>query len=359
MTLRAGTRALLTMTSLAVAVGAAAVLVTPVRVAATPEMLDAASIMAEATAVVREARTRAGIPIDAGADPNRTGLIGLEWSPITTTLGALPAKRTTTNPNVAAGLVRWLRDAGVREGSVVAIGASGSFPALIVATVAAVQAVGAEPLVITSVAASTWGANHPEFTWMEMESALVHLMRWPRSIAASLGGDDDAAAALTPAARMVLRSSIEAAGVPFVEGEGLRARIAARMALYDRAAASRPIAAFVNIGGASANTGTCPEVLRVRPGVHRTLPRCRGEPGVMWLMHSRGVPVIHLLHVDGIAAALGLPLDPVPLPAPGRGAPLTRPSRPAAAGLLVVYLAALVPLARRVRAARPANRFIA
>ena len=78
----------------------------------------------------------------------------------------------------------------------------------------------------------------------------------------------------------------------------------------------------------------------------------------MWLMHSRGVPVIHLLHVDGIAAALGLPLDPVPLPAPGRGAPLTRPSRPAA-GLLVVYLAALVPLARRVRAARPANRFIA
>jgi hypothetical protein len=135
--------------------------------------------------------------------------------------------------------------------------------------------------------------------------------------------------------------------------------IAARMARYECAAAPRPIAAFINIGGASANSGTCPEILRVRPGVHRTLPRCSGEPGVMWLMPARGVPVIHLLHVDGIAAAFGLPLDPVPLPPPGRGAPFVRPSRPATAGILVLYLAALVPLVRRARAARRPYRFTA
>lgn len=350
---RALFRTLLAMVVLAALAGAAAVLIAPKAGSATAEMLRAAAIMAEATAAVREARIRAGIPIDVSVDPNRTGLIGVEWSPITTTLGSLTAKRTTTNPNLAAGLVRWLRDAGVGEGSVVAIGASGSFPGLIIATVAAVQALDAEPLVITSVAASTWGANHPRLTWMEMEGALGRAMRWPRSLAASPGGNDDDASDLTPAARTILRRAIEGAGVPLIRGEGLRPRIAARMALYDRAASPRPIAAFVNIGGAAANTGTCPALLRVRPGAHRTLPPCRGEPGVMWLMQARGVPVIHLLRVDGIAAAFGLPLDPVPLPAPGRGAPFVRSARPAAATLLAVYLAVLIPLIRRARATRP------
>jgi hypothetical protein len=93
--------------------------------------------------------------------------------------------------------------------------------------------------------------------------------------------------------------------------------------------------------------------------VQRVLPRCTGEPGVMWLMHARGIPVIHLLHVDGIAAALGLPLDPIPLPPPGRGAPFARTSRPATAGLLILYLATLVPLVRRARTARRPHRFTA
>jgi poly-gamma-glutamate system protein len=341
------------------AAAAAALSAVPSTAGPTPEMLRAAALMTEATAIVREARLRAGIAIDPVADPNRTGLIGLEWSPITTTLGSLPAKRTTTNPNVAAGLVRWLREAGVREGAVVAVGASGSFPGLVIAALAAVEAVGAQPLVITSLAASTWGANHPAFTWMEMEVALRRRTHWPGSLAASLGGEGDAAADLMPEARRTLRAAIAAAGVSLLTDGGLRARVAARMGVYERAAAARPIAAFVNIGGASANIGTCPEILRVRPGVHLTLPRCGGEPGVMWLMSSCGIPVIHLLHVDGIAAAFGLPLDPVPLPAAGRGQPFAHPSRPATAGILVLYLAALVPLVRWARAVRRPYRFTA
>jgi hypothetical protein len=77
----------------------------------------------------------------------------------------------------------------------------------------------------------------------------------------------------------------------------------------------------------------------------------------MWLMQARGIPVIHLLHVDGIAGALGLPLDPIPLPLPGRGAPFVRAARSGTAGLLLLYLAALVPVIRRVRAARRPYRF--
>ena len=34
-------------------------------------------------------------------------------------------------------------------------------------------------------------------------------------------------------------------------------------------------------------------------------------------MAARGVPVIHLLYVKGLADRYGLPWDPVPLPGPG------------------------------------------
>jgi hypothetical protein len=37
-------------------------------------------------------------------------------------------------------------------------------------------------------------------------------------------------------------------------------------------------------------------------------------------MAVRGIPVIHLLYIKGIAQAYGLPWDPVPLPEPGKGA---------------------------------------
>jgi hypothetical protein len=40
-------------------------------------------------------------------------------------------------------------------------------------------------------------------------------------------------------------------------------------------------------------------------------------------MSARGVPVVHLLHIQGLARTHGLPWDPVPLPDPGTTA-LTR-----------------------------------
>jgi len=313
-------------------------------------MLQAATRTAEAFAVIRQERRARGLPINPVTDPNRTGLIGLEWSPMTTTLGLLHAKRTATNPNLSAGLVRWLREAGVREGSVVAIGASGSFPGLIVATLAAVQELGAEPLVVSSVAASSWGANDPAFTWPDMESALVRAGLAPKSIAASLGGEDDAGAGPEGEVREPLEAALARSGIAMIAGRTLGERVAARMDAYDRAASGRRITAFVNIGGAAGNIGTCLEILHVGPGVHRTLPACRGEPGALWRMSARGVPVVHLLHVEGIARAFGLPIDPVPLPRPGSGAPFTRPPRRASGAVLAGFAAGLIVLVRRGRA---------
>ncbi|MDR7544385.1 MAG: poly-gamma-glutamate system protein [Armatimonadota bacterium] len=357
---RYGLRALVAMLALAVAAGAGTRAASPLRDPHSGAMRQAAVRAADAIAVIRRARQARGLPLDPYADPNRTGLVGVESSPITTTVGDLAAKRTTTNPNMAAALVRWLADAGVRPGAVVAVGASGSFPGLIIATLAAAHALGAEPVVISSVASSSWGANLPSFTWLDMEAALVAEGWGPRSVAASPGGDADVGAGLDADGRAMLQAAMTRNRVLPIRGEGLRERVAARMAAYDAAVAGRALAAFVNVGGAAANVGTCPEILRVAPGVHRRLPTCRGEPGVLWLMSLRGVPVVHLLHVDGIAAAFGLPRDPVPLPVPGLGAPFARMPRRAAVAMLALLLIGTAVIvrwnARTVRSVRPTHQ---
>ena len=296
------------------------------------EMAAAARLMAAATAAVRDCRAAKDIPLDRTADPNATGLIGLESSAITTSLGSLEAKRTTTNPDFAALVVSLLREAGVGRGDAVAVGASSSFPALIIAALSAVEAVGAVPLVISSLGSSEWGANIPEFTWLEMEGCLraAGLSGSP-PIARTVGGDEDAGRDMDPFGRSLLASHIRAGDVFFLEAPDLERNVALRMEAYRKSAGARPIKAFINIGGSWANIGTNAEVLALRPGLaRRVFIPPPAERGVLQAMAARDVPVIHLLNIKGLCDRYGLPWDPRPLPGPGEG----RFFRQAAAGTL-------------------------
>ena len=85
-------------------------------------MLSAAQRMAEATTALANHRAAHGPPFTP-EDVNRTGLIGTFFGPLTTTVGTLEAKRTTTNPNLAAVASQLLIEAGVRDGDAIAVGA--------------------------------------------------------------------------------------------------------------------------------------------------------------------------------------------------------------------------------------------
>ena len=129
--------------------------------------------------------------------------------PVTSVLGHLSAKQTSTNPNFAAVLVEMLKEAGVQQGDVVAVGVSGSFPALNICTYAALESLGARPLVISSASASQWGANVPQLMWPDMEHLLLRQKRVDeegkelppvfsiKSIATSIGGNNDEGEGLT------------------------------------------------------------------------------------------------------------------------------------------------------------------
>lgn len=286
----------------------------------TRQMLEASQMMSEALDIVGQCRRDKGLVTDELSDPNRTGLIGREFSPLTTSRGDLQAKRTTTNPNMAALLVHLLAQTKVKEGDFIAVGASGSFPGLIIATHAAAKAMRLTPLPIYSIGASQWGANEPAFTWLDMEKCLRDCY-WLdiEPVAISLGGENDIGEDWSQEIRSSIESGIADAGSVLFHESNLERNVLARMKLYEQRAGESPIRAFINIGGAWANLGKSPRVLELEPGlVEITALPPKEERGVLFEMVNRGIPVVHLLFVRGLSERYGLSWDPIPLPGPGQ-----------------------------------------
>jgi poly-gamma-glutamate system protein len=285
------------------------------------EMIKASSLMADAEFALKECRKEKAIVIDKDRDPNQTGLIGLEFSPITTSIGNLEAKRTTTNPNFAGLLVLLLREAGVKEGDTVAVGASSSFPALVVAALSAARAMDLKPLLISSLGASQWGANNPDFHWLQIQECLFKARIFNAElIALSLGGEKDVGQDMSAEGRALLSKEIEKSGILFLLQPDLRKNVEARMRLYQEKAGEKRIKAFINIGGSWSSMGVDSEILKLKPGLAKIkrFPAVERR-GVIYEMAEHKIPVIHLLYIRGLSQRYGLPWDPLPLPPPGQG----------------------------------------
>jgi poly-gamma-glutamate system protein len=279
--------------------------------------LRAARLMGQAVQAIAAERGRLGISFEPSSDPNGTGLIGPQDSPLVTTVGELEAKRTTTNPNMAGLIAMLLRQAGVKAGDSVAIGSSGSFPALLVASLASAKAMDVQPVVILSLGASSYGASDPGFDLLD----IFYLLRRERicteaPAGVSLGGDKDVGLDFDSGTRDRLANRIRASGLLFLNESDLRRNVAERLRLY-RSAARGKIAAFINSGGGFANLGTSRLVLDVKPGLNTRLHQPpAAERGVLFEMAASDIPVIHLLYIKGLALQAGLPWDPIPLPKP-------------------------------------------
>ncbi len=308
----------------------------------------AVRLMTRSLEAIRVCRISAGVPIDPRTDLNRTGLVGLENSPITTSLGRLEAKRTAADPLFAAAVVRMFREAGVRPGDAVALSASSSFPGLIVAALCAARAMDVRVLPVLSLGASNWGGNDPRWTGLETIACLnrggildVELL------AASVGGEGDVGRDMTAEGRDYLKRRIREAGLPLIEEKTLAQAARARLKLFESRAGAAPIKAFVNVGGSWVNMGLDPEILKLRPGFNPAaavfVPPA-GRRGLIQEMAARGVPIIHLLYVKGLADRYGLPWDPVPLP--GSGPPASgeesAPAGPLRFGGAALYLLGLI-----------------
>ena len=283
------------------------------------QMIDASRIMAEAISVIRTHCDQSGIKIDEAIDPNRTGLVGPKNSALATTLGNLEAKRTTTNPNMAGLVVQLLNEAGVEAGDTIAVGASASFPALLIATLAAAEAMQIHPVVIVSLGASSYGGTNPDFDLLDAYKLLIDKGIFAISPAAiSLGGEADVGKDFPASLRERLVEEIQTSGIPFIREPDLERNVVARMQIYASNSARVKTSAFINIGGNYANLGTSELALDLKPGLNEeiSLP-AKSERGVLFEMADRGIPCIHFLFIKGLVLKYGMPWDPIPLPEAG------------------------------------------
>ena len=243
-------------------------------------MILAAEIMERATVATRNFCDSTGITIDETIDPNRTCLIGPELTELMTTLGHLDAKRTTTDPVMASLIVHMLEQVEVKQGDTLAIGSSASFPALLVASLSAAQAMDVHPVTIISLGASTYGATNPDFHLWDIYNLLLDEgVFFTPPAAISLGGDKDVGAGFDSHFKSQLIDQIDASGIRFIYTEDLRANVAERMAIYGDPPQSAHIGAFINAGGSYANLGVSALALDLDPGINSRVnlpPSCRG-----------------------------------------------------------------------------------
>jgi len=265
--------------------------------------LQAAKTALLAGQVIKEYSHTLGISIDVQNDPYRTGLIGQERTPITSDRGIATAKILATNPNFAAAFVDMLVKAKVKKQSTIAVGMTGSLPGWNIAFLAACQALELNPIIISSVGASDWGANLPSLTWLDMERVLNERGIFPyRSVAASIGGPSDNGRGLSPEGRDLIKAAIDRNHIALINEPTLQSSIEKRLALYADSAKGHPLSCYVNIGGGSASVGGAANARLIPPGLTQHLA-VRNFPtrGVINIMAEQGLPVINLLDVEKIA----------------------------------------------------------
>lgn len=317
--------------------------------------LAAAQLADRAFTAVRVARGLDQGKVDLVNDPAGTGLVGPEFSLITNARGDLESKLTSVNPNFAALFVQYFRQAGLRAGDPVAVAVSGSFPALNIGLYAALETLKLHPVVITSIGASMWGANDPQFTWLDMEALLARdgIFR-TRSAAATYGGGNDSGRGLSPEGRRLIEAAAARHDVPILQAANIEEAITRRMTFYAEAQRGHPYRLSVNVGGGVASIGSSHNRLLLPSGLSYDLGEHNwARKGTLVLFAEQGVPVVHMLNVTRLAEENGLPVSPDFLPRPGEG-PLFEKrmySLPLATAMLLVYtLACVLILAPNIRA---------
>ncbi len=276
------------------------------------EKMAAAELTLQSFKAIKEAADTFNISIDRISDPNETGLIGLHNSTITTEKGDLNAKLTSTNPNFASLIVKFLKEAKVKKNDVVAISFSGSFPALNIAVLSAIKILNLKPVIITSVGSTMWGANYPQFTYLDMERVLIQegLFEF-KTIAASVGGKDDIGKGLSREGRESIEAAIARNNVHMLESTHLESAVQKRIEIYN---GSGDVKLFINVDqGETALAGIDVGSGFIKAG------DIKATKGIIARFSQLGIPTINLIDVNYLAEKYRLSIPLTSLPDIGKG----------------------------------------
>ncbi len=288
------------------------------------EKVAAAEAMQESLEYLKNKHFKNEVVLDNINDPNDTRIIGTQFSEITSGRGSLPIKLSTTNPNFAALMVELYRDAGLKRGDHIVIGATGSFPAMNIAASVAAKTLELKVTYLASVTSSSWGANDPDYTYLDIHKSLKEANLVNFDIAgASIGANQDIGRTLSPEGRELAIEAIRRNNVKLIKGDHLSDCIDQRMSIIRKAVkkSGKSVKLYVNIGGGIASLGSKANADNLASGLtsQGKLDDFPDKKGVVFQMVSQGKPFINMLNVQNLMTKYELPRDPFPLPHIGKG----------------------------------------
>lgn len=254
-----------------------------------------------------ELRAR-GVSLNESEDIYRSGFIGVEWSPLTTTLGSLEAKRSSTDPLWGVQILRWFDELKLQKGDRIVVLSSSSFPGMLFAVLAASELRGLKVDLVVSLGASTWGANRPEAPW----PVLAFLLQKggflvTRPVFYTLGGGGEIGGGLSQEALELLKNA--AAPVELFQPKSLLEVIKRKQVLIEAPSNGAKAKLVVDIGGSAGNMGTDAKTDALMSGLIQPNPFLPYGNGAVGFALQKGYPVLKLLDLKELALAQGIAFD--------------------------------------------------
>lgn len=276
-----------------------------------PQMIEAVSLAQSWFAAVNKMKNEKRISNDIQTSKPYNSLIGDEYTDITTTLGSLEAKEISTNPVFAALIVKYLTDASIDETKTVGIILSGSFPALSISCLAAIQTLNCKAILFSSLGASTYGANQAGATWLDIENHLIEQSNLKyKSSLVTIGAENDNGGGLSDEGIQTLKNTIARYSTNIYYPKNLRESIKTKVDLLLK----HKIDILINIGGNQTSFGTCVHSLGIPNGFNKKLESCKdGDRGIIARLAERGIPFINLLNIKRLAIENHISINPAVL----------------------------------------------
>ena len=253
-------------------------------------------------------------------DINSTGLVGPEFTELTSTPGDEREKRSTLNPMAASAVARMFISSGLKEGDTIAIGASGSYPGFLLAALSASSEMKLEVRLILSLGSSMYGATRPDYNIFDIardakEGGYVDY----ELLAVSRGYRDDRGGSVMEGilyegteefSLEICRKEAERSGCVLINPLDFETSVEKRLELFG------DVDLFVNVGGAPVNIGNGTYSFAVPAGLVEEIdhiPQGEGR-GLVYEYLQRKVPVVNLLDSRGFSEKYGVEFDASPFP---------------------------------------------
>ncbi len=272
------------------------------------KMLQAVDLTKKWFKIIGDEKKTRSIISDANSNTPYNYLIGNDFTFTTTTLGSLNAKEIATNPDFAALMVRLIKEANIKDNETVGVIISGSFPSLAISTLAALQTLELDIILMSSLGASSYGANQEQATWIDMETWLIEKgdLQYNSEIL-SLGAENDIGFGLSDEGIFTLHEAAKRNKRTFFLPNSLNYSIHKRTELFS----SKEISLLINIGGNQAALGRCTHSVSIPNGLNKNIELCNDKDrGVIQEINSLGIPIINLLNIKELANKYGMDISP-------------------------------------------------